>query len=514
MSDAILVSLRINGDERKLAVSPTTTLKEAIRHDLGLTGTKSGCDAGDCGACTVLLDGKAVTSCLVLASTIDGAEVTTIEGLASPENLHPLQKAFIKYGAMQCGFCTSGMLMSAVELTQSNPDPTEAEIKTALAGNLCRCGSYPRVIKAVRNWRLFDGVELDTAPGPDEELDQKRDHAVVGRGVTRYDGPEKVTGQAIYTADVRLPGMIYGKILGSSIAHGLIKRIDVSKAREVPGVLAVITGADVTDKYYGVSPARYDEQILAKERVRYVGDEVAAVVAVDERTAERALALIEVEYEELPAVFDAESAMADDAPQIHPENPKYVNNINTKVNWHFGDVEGGFAEADYVVERHFTGNRPYQSPIEPHAAVARWEHHGRKLTVWSSAQAPHYTNHQLARMFDLPMSSIRLIRPLVGGGFGGKCEATPLEFCAVIFARMTGRPVMMKYSREEMVYHFRGRHKQHIDMKLGVKKGRKDHGGPVEDSARRGRVHLFWYCHGVLRRLDAPDALPHSELQV
>jgi putative selenate reductase molybdopterin-binding subunit len=470
LSENILIALQVNGQSHTLGVKPNTTLKHVIRHDLGLTGTKSGCDSGDCGACTVILNGQAMASCLVLAVEADGAEITTIEGLATGSELHPLQKAFIKCGALQCGYCTPGNLMTAKVLIDRNPEPTREEIIAALGGNLCRCGTYPRLIEAIQNWQSFRDVQLDTKPGPHDERDQERDHAVVGHGVTRYDAPDKVTGQAKYTADIRLPGMIYGKILGSPLAHGLIKRIDASKAREFPGVLAVITGEDVTDKYYGVSPARYDEQVLAKERVRYVGDEVAAVAAVDEETAERALQLIEVEYEELPAVFDPEEALLPGAPQIHPENPRYANNINTRVEWHFGDVEQGFAEADYVFEKRFVGNRTYQSPLEPHAAIARWEHHGKRLTLWSSAQAPHYVQHQLARMFELPMSSIRIIRPPVGGGFGGKCETTPLELCSVILSKLTGRPVMMKYSRQEMFYHFRGRHKQYIDMKLGVKK--------------------------------------------
>ena len=468
--DTHLIRLTVNGHAHTLAVGPGTTLKQVLREELNLTGTKSGCDTGDCGACTVLMNGRAVPSCLVLAAAADGAQITTIEGVAPPGDLHPLQKSFVKHGALQCGYCTAGMLMSTVELITHNPEPSEQDIKAALGGNLCRCGTYPRIITAIQDWRSFENVPLDTAPGPHEGRDQEREHSVVGRGVTRYDGPEKVTGQARYTGDIKLPGMIHGKILGSTVAHGKIKKIDTSRAEALPGVLCVITGRDVTDKYYGVSPARYDEQILAKDRVRYVGDEVAAVAAVDEETAEKAVKLIEVEYEELPAVFDPESALAEDAPLIHPENPKYARNINTKVEWHFGDVEQGFAEADHVVEERFVGNRTYQAPIEPHAAIARWEYHGSKLTIWSSAQAPHYTQHQLARMFDIPMSSIRIIRPPVGGGFGAKAETTPLELCAVIFAQKTGRPVMMKYSREEMFYHFRGRHKQYIDMKLGVKK--------------------------------------------
>ncbi len=467
----LMINFTVNSRSHMLAVSPEATLKQIIREDLGLTGTKSGCDVGDCGACSVLLNGKAVNSCLVLAATCDGADIKTIEGVADGQELHPLQKSFIKNGALQCGFCTPGMIISSLELIEKNPKPESAEIKKALGGNLCRCGTYPRVIKAVSTWQDFQGVELDTEPGDDDERDQQRDHSVVGKGVTRYDGPNKVTGREQYTADLKLPGMIHGKILGSPIAHGLIKSIDTSAAEKIPGVLAVITAKDVPDLKYGVSPARYDENILAIERVRYVGDEVAAVVAEDEATAEEALKLIKVEYEVLPAIFDAHEAIKDGAPLIHPEEgEKYANNINTRVEWHFGDVDKGFDEAEVVVEDTFVGNRTFQSPIEPHASVARWEHHAGRLTIWSSSMAPHYLRHMLSRIFDLPQGDIRTITPCVGGGFGVKAEATPLDLCAVVFARLTGRPVMMKYSREEMAHHFRGRHKQHIDMKLGLKK--------------------------------------------
>ena len=470
MSGETLVTLHVNGQVHTLGVRPNTTLQHVIRNMLGLTGTKTGCEAGDCGACTVILDGRAAASCLVLAVEADGAQITTIEGLARDGELHPLQKAFIKHGALQCGFCTPGMILSLKALLDRNPDPTREEVREALAGNLCRCGTYPRILAAVESWRDFTGAGLDTSPHPNHGPEQVRDFDVVGHGVTRYDAPDKVTGRAKYTADIRLPDMVYGKILGSPVASGIIRRIDVSRARELPGVLAVITGADVPDTRYGVSPARYDEHVLAKERVRYVGDEVAAVAALDEETAERALQLIEVEYEELPAVLDAEEAMKPGASLVHPENPRYANNINTKVEWDFGDVERGFAEADVVREQRFVGNRTYQAPIEPHAAVARWEHHGEKLTIWSATQVPHYLQDMLSRVFELRKSDIRVIKPAVGGGFGVKAETTPLDLCAVILAKKTGRPVMMRYSREEMFRHFRGRHKQTMDLKIGVKR--------------------------------------------
>ncbi len=470
MSATITITLEVNNEPHTLAVKPATTLQRLLRDHLGLTGTKIGCEAGDCGACTVLMDGRPVASCLVLAIQADGGSIETIEGLSRNGDLHPLQKAFIKNGALQCGFCTSGMILTAKSLIDRNPDPSESEIKRTLAGNLCRCGTYPRIIEAIQTWKDYEGVTLDTEPKPNDERDQKRDLDTVTHGVTRYDGPDKVSGRARYTADIKLPDMIYGRILGSPIPHGRIKSIDTSKAEAVPGVLAVITGKDVPDKLYGVSPARYDEHILAKEKVRYIGDEVAAVAAVDEETADHALTLIDVEYEELPAVFDAEEAIADGAPQVHPEDPRFKNNINTKVEWDFGDVEQGFKDADIVKEQRFVGNRPYQAPIEPHAAIARWEHHAEKVTVWSSTQVPHYMQNMISRTLDIPQSNIRIIKPAVGGGFGGKAETTPLEFCSVILSRMTGRPVMMRYTRKEMFIHFRGRHKLTIDLKIGAKK--------------------------------------------
>ena len=504
MSTETTITLHVNGVRHALTVETGATLLDVLRDKLELTGTKEGCGQGDCGACTVLVGGRALSACLTLAVETDGQEITTIEGLAENGDLHPLQKSFVKHGALQCGFCTPGVLMASKALIDRNADPSDDDIMEALSGNLCRCAAYPRIIKAIRERNKFTDVRLDTKPLENDERDQERDLDVVSHGVTRYDAPDKVTGRAKYTADIRLPGMIYGKILGSTVAHGLIRKIDVSRARELPGVLAVLTGADVPDTLYGVSPARYDEEILAKERVRYVGDEVAAVAAIDEKTAEQALELIDVEYEELPAVMDANEAMKEGAPLIHPENPRYANNINTKVNWHFGDVEKGFQEADLIRKERFTGNRTYQAPIEPHASLARWEHHGDKLTLWTSTQTPHYTHRMISRTLDIPMGRIRVIKPALGAGFGVKAETTPLDFCAVLFAKMTGRPVMMKYTREEMFIHFRGRHRQYIDLELGLKKD-----GTI--TAVRSRVVLdggAYTSYGVITAYYAGSMLP------
>ncbi|MHC5011135.1 MAG: molybdopterin cofactor-binding domain-containing protein [Planctomycetota bacterium] len=450
-----LLAFTVNGDPFEVAVRPEATLLEVLREDLGFTGTKSGCGAGDCGACTVLLDGQPVHACLVLAPEAEGLAVETIEGLAGGATLHPLQRSFIDRGAIQCGFCTSGALMSAKALIDRTPAPTREQAIEALAGNLCRCTGYRKILDAVVDW------QKPVPPDADGE------RAVVGRRVPKIDATDLATGRAVFTDDIHLPGMLYGKILTSPHAHARIRSIDTTKAEALPGVKAVLTAKDVPETYYGVSPARYDEHVLATDKVRYVGDEVAAVAAVDEPTCRRALDLIEVDYEVLPAVFDPFEAMEDGAPRIH-DHPRYENNVNTRVKWHFGDVEEGFAEADVIREETFVGNRTYQSPIEPHCAVARWEAEGR-VTLWTSTQVVHYVQHQLGRLLEIPEGDIRVVMTHCGGGFGGKAEVNPLEICSVLLSKKTGRPVKMRYTRAEMMVHCRGRHKQYVTMKIGAK---------------------------------------------
>jgi 4-hydroxybenzoyl-CoA reductase subunit alpha len=261
--------------------------------------------------------------------------------------------------------------------------------------------------------------------------------------------------------------MIYGKLLLSPLPHAKIVSINTTKAKALPGVKLILTGADVTDMTYGTSPPRYDENVLAKDKVRYVGDVVAAIAAIDEETCYKAIKLIEVEYEELPAVFDPIEAMKDGSPRLFDD--KYENNINTRVDHHFGDIEKGFAEADYIKEAKFVGNRTYQNPIEPHCAIAEWDRHGR-VTLYTSTQVVHYVHHQLSRVLNLPLGNIRVIMNNCGGGFGAKAATNMLEILSILLAKETGCPVKMRFNREEMYLYGRGRHKQYIDLKIGVKK--------------------------------------------
>ncbi|MCL4198669.1 MAG: molybdopterin-dependent oxidoreductase [Phycisphaerales bacterium] len=471
-----LRTLNVNGQPRTIAVQAGATLLDVLRDTLRLTGTKKGCDEGDCGACTVLIDGAPMNACLLLASALEGRKIETIEALAAGGDLSPLQRAFVEEGAVQCGFCTSGMILSATALLRDNPHAGRDDIRHALSGNLCRCTGYAAILRAVERCTGRCDECTDARPGHRATASPSGGHAAkgleaagagrrcVGRPVARVDAADKVTGRAVYTADIALPNMAHGGILFSPIAHGLIRRIDTSRARALPGVLAVITGADVPENTYGVSPARYDEEVLARTKVRHVGDPVAAVAAVDEATARRAVSLIEVEYEELPAVFDALDAVKPGAPLVHD---RYERNINTHVSHHFGDVESAFACSHHVREEVFTGNFVYQCPMEPQAAVAFWEHDGR-LVLYSSTQAPHYVQYMLAHVFRMPLGRIRVIRPCVGGGFGVKAATNPLEVCSAVLSRIVGRPVRIVFSRSDMFHYYRGRHKQHMRFRLGV----------------------------------------------
>ena len=263
-----------------------------------------------------------------------------------------------------------------------------------------------------------------------------------------------------------MPGMLYAAILQSPVAHAKILHIDTSKALKLPGVKAVITAKEAGLIKYGVSPARYDETLFAHEKVRYVGDEIAALAAVDQATAQEALSLIKVDYEELPAVFDMFEAMKEGAPQIHDEFP---GNLTAEVHQEFGDTDAALAACDLVVDHTFLNKRQDAAFIEPHSCLAVFDLDG-KLTLHTSTQVPHYVMRTVAMVLQIPVGNVRVVKPYVGGGFGPKCEATPLEMSSALLARITGKPVKMTYSREQVFLHSRARHQFYAEMSLGVKK--------------------------------------------
>ena len=293
---------------------------------------------------------------------------------------------------------------------------------------------------------------------------------VVGKAHPKIDGLEKATGQAVYADDIELPGMLHVKILRSPHAHARIQKIDAQKALELPGVHAVLTGADLPKKY-GVIPWTPDENALALERVRFIGDEVAAVAAIDEDTANEACKLIEVEYELLHAFLDPFKSLEKGEPQIHEEirGKEVRGNISKKVELSFGDVEEGLKRADKVVEGDFFFHGTTHTPIEPHCAVAQCNADG-VLTVWSATQITHYVQRALARVLEHPESKIRVIQPCLGGAFGGKSDPFSLEFIVAKLAMITGRPCKCLWTREEVFYAHRGRHPMHMHYRTGATK--------------------------------------------
>src|ERR1700739_4301478 len=297
------------------------------------------------------------------------------------------------------------------------------------------------------------------------------DFSIIGKPTAMVDAAEKTTGSGKYTDDLRVPGMLVGKILHSPYPHARIKSIDTNRAEQLDGVIAVVVGKDAPNPY-GILPVGHDEHALALDKVRYVGDNVACVVATSEAVAEQALELIDVDYEILPAYFDPEESMKATTDLIHDNKP---NNLEKDYHHAFGDPEKGFADADQVAEARFIANEVTHAAMEPHSTLASFEidpHTGKpgRLTVWSSTQVPYYLQHKLSLVLEIPMSQIRVIKPLVGGGFGGKSEVIPLEIIAAIAARKAKAPVKITYTREEVFWAHRGRPRTIIDMKIGAKK--------------------------------------------
>jgi 4-hydroxybenzoyl-CoA reductase subunit alpha len=295
--------------------------------------------------------------------------------------------------------------------------------------------------------------------------------SIIGKPTAMIDAAEKTTGAGRYTDDLNIPGMLVGRILHSPYPHARIKQIDTTRAEKLDGVVAIVVGKDAPNPY-GILPVGHDEHALALDKVRYVGDNVACVVAVSEAVADKALELIDVDYELLPAYFDPEESMRAETDLIHDNKPH-----NTEKDYHhvFGDPDTGFAEADQVAEARFIANEVTHAAMEPHSTLASFEldpHTGKlgRLTVWSSTQVPYYLQHKLSLVLEIPMSQIRVIKPLVGGGFGGKSEVIPLEIIAAIAARKAKAPVKITYTREEVFWAHRGRPRTIIDLKTGITK--------------------------------------------
>ncbi|MFE4655352.1 molybdopterin-dependent oxidoreductase [Streptomyces hydrogenans] len=464
--------IQVNGHPFDTEPRAGQCLRTYLR-ERGWFGVKKGCDAGDCGACTVHVDGEPVHSCLYPAVRAEGRAVTTVEGLASPDGeLHPVQQRFLDAQGYQCGMCTAGFLMTTAALEAERGTPHDDgkldDLPRAFKGNICRCTGYRAIEDAVR------GVRHVERPGAGK---------AVGRNVAAPAGPQVVTGTARYTFDVEIPGLLHMKLLRSPHPHARILAIDTEAALRVPGVVAVLTHEDAPDTLY--SSARHehptedpDDTRVLDDVVRYVGQRVAAVVADSEQAAEEGCRRIEVTYEELPYVVDPEEAMRPGAPVIHAGKGPEVriarveNNVAGEVHGEIGSVEDGFAEADVVYEETFRTQRVQHASLETHGCVAYFEPKedgtGERLTVRSSTQTPFLTRRALCALYGLPEDEVRVIAGRVGGGFGGKQEMLT-EDIVTLAALKLRRPVKLEYTRAEQFYGATTRHPFTIGIKVGAR---------------------------------------------
>lgn len=451
------VALAVNGIPRSLDVPPDWRLLDLLREGLGLAGTKEGCDDGTCGTCVVMVDGRAVRACRMLASEMAGTEVLTIEGLGTPDHPHVLQEAFVAADAVQCGFCTPGMIMAAAALLERNPRPSRSEIVRWLGSNLCRCTGYASIVDAIE-W-VTNGQQGPTRRWPSGPGVGGAAWPPGATGHVRRDALEKATGRAVYAADLAVDGMLHARALRSPHAHAEVGRIDTRRARRLPGVMAVLTARDVPgSNTYGRKVK--DQPVLVDARVRQAGDPVALVVATSAEVAAAALDLIDVEYRELPAVFTADDALADGAPRLHPRG-----NLLAEQWLRSGDIAEGFASADVVVENTYTTPWNEHAYLEPEAALAFWE--GDTLVVRTPTQYSHYQRAEIARTLGLPAERVRVVPTVVGGAFGGKTEIS-CQCLAALATYRTGRPVKIVFSRAESFVSTTKRHPFRMRCRTGA----------------------------------------------
>lgn len=462
------LTITVNGQLYDGEVQESRTLAQFLRYDLGLTGTKIGCEEAECGICTVLVDGVPVDSCIYPALKAQGCTVTTIEGLARDGGLHPLQSNFIRHGAVQCGFCTPGLIMTSAALLDENSDPSVHDIKVALKDTYCRCTGYTSVIQAIQS-AARQQRGLQPQPVNDPVVDEPMD--IISRSVPPQEVHEKVTGAAKFTDDYVFPAMLFARTLRSPLPHARIVSIDTSAAKALMGVRAVLTHQDVPgENLHGL--VYRDWPVLCHDVVRYVGDAVAIVAADTEDIADMALSLIKVDYEPLPVVTDPEYAHTPEAPVLHPNHP--TGNLLKHIKVRHGDIEQGFAEADVIVEREYRTPTTEHAFLEPECAIgvpAGYPEHD-KLTVYVGSQIPYQDRNQLALALDLPEDKVRVIGTLIGGGFGGK-EDIAGQIHGAMLASVTGKPVKMLYSRQESLIFHPKRHATIIRIKTGAKKNGK-----------------------------------------
>jgi len=454
------INITINGRKHELLIEEHEMLSNVIREKAALTGTKIGCEQGSCGACTVLANRGPILSCISPAMRYNNAEITTIEALSVNGEMHKLQEKFVQKGAIQCGFCTPGMIMTSLDFIAKNPNPTIHEVKEALSGNLCRCTGYKKIIEAVAEYALEKNQPNINTIIPSEKK--------IGVSIPYIEAEKKAKGTAQYADDIYTRNTLHCKFLRSIYPHAIIEKIDFEEALKIEGVHYIATGKEIPVKF-GVLTVSQDETAMAIEKTRYIGEIVAAVVADTEEIASLACKKIKVNYKPLKEFLSIEESLNDigENAKIH-EHVKFNNNVHKKAELRFGNQQQGLQEADITCKFNFTFEGINHGFTEPHAATAWWDENG--LTIITATQVPHYLHRALAKVMEVPLSKVRVIKPYVGGGFGGKSDPFPHEIIISYLSKKVGKPVRVRLSREEVFITNHGRHPSKMTVEMGISK--------------------------------------------
>lgn len=444
-----LVDFRLNG--REVSVQEGTNLLKYLREVEKLTSVKNGCNEGVCGSCTVLADGKAVRSCTMKVDKLQNKEVLTLEGLSQKER-EIYSNAFAEAGAVQCGFCTPGMVMSAKALLDVNLEPDEEEIKKAIRNNICRCTGYVKIVKAIKL--------AAEALRESKSISLNKSASSIGQNWRRVDAVQKTLGEATYCDDVHMEDMLYVSVLRAMKPRARVMSIDTAEAEALEGVAAVLTAKDVPgENYQGYIFKDWPTFVPVGEITRCAGDAIAEVVAETKEIADEALKLIEVKYEELEPVTDPKKALEPDAPKIHPKG-----NLLSRTYVKRGNPEEAMAKSRYVVKNTYRTPPLDHAFIEPESAVAFYE--GDVLTVNVATQSVTHDHHEICRVLGLPHEKVRTILQNVGGGFGGK-EDLSVQHYAALGTYYTKRPCKYTFTREESLLCHPKRHGMELEIATG-----------------------------------------------
>lgn len=449
------IELVINGEVIRRTADPKQSLLRFLRDELHLVGTKEGCSTGDCGACSVLVNGKLEKACLFPLRLANGTRVQTIEGVVQKDGtLHPIQAAFLESGAVQCGFCTPGMIMATKALLYGNPSPTGAEIRKALDKNICRCTGYSMIFEAVQLAALW-------LANPKEFALWKPRMGGLGSSAVLFDGYKSVSGELKFVDDMRVEGQLYGQVVWSKHPYAKILNIDTIAAEKAPGVVRVFTAKDVPG-LNAHGRTKPDQPVFCRDVVRYTGDIVALVVAESKDQARAAADLVKVDYEVLRGIYSALDGLREDAPQLHPKG-----NVCTHIVHTVGDAEAALKSAACVVQGHFESQRIEHAYLEPVAALAEPLDGG--VTVYLPTQGPFETREQIAKILNIPREKVRVVVPAVGGAYGGKLEIS-VDGVAAVAAFLLKRPVKITMTREEDLHNTVKRHPYSMDYRVAADK--------------------------------------------